>query len=250
MLKIDSVSRSFGDAKSGLVQALDGVSFEMVPGQTIGLLGMNGAGKSTLQRILATTLKASSGIIKLNDLQYKIDGESGENEDIRQSVGYLSGSTGLYKRLTGRETLKFFASMCGLSEDAIETAINGFVQKLKMEDFIDRYTEKYSTGQKQKVNICRALIHNPSLVILDEATTGLDPVARAQVTDFILKMRSPQNMMLYSTHYFDEADALCDKLLILHRGQKMFFGTKQEVLEQAQCKDLSQVFAQIAKDID
>ena len=247
MLLVEGLSRTFGDARTGEVHALKNASFELAPGETAGLLGMNGAGKSTLLRILATTLKASAGTLSLNGLEYKVEGDEQANEKIRHHVGFLSGSTGLYKRMTGKETLEFFGRMCSMDEDELQTKIEDFVTRLGMADFIDRYTDKYSTGQKQKVNICRALIHGPDLLILDEATTGLDPVARLQVTEFIQKMRSPQRMMMYSTHYFDEAENLCDKLLVLHQGVLMYSGTKKEVLEQAECQSLSELFAGLAK---
>ncbi|MDD7983458.1 ABC transporter ATP-binding protein [Lentisphaera marina] len=246
MLIVKGLSRTFGDARTGEVHALKNASFELAPGDTAGLLGMNGAGKSTLLRILATTLKASEGSLSLNGSQYNIEGDEQANEKIRNHVGFLSGSTGLYKRMTGRETLEFFGRMCSMDEGDLQNQINDFVERLEMADFVDRYTDKYSTGQKQKVNICRALIHGPDLLILDEATTGLDPVARLQVTDFIKKMRSPQRMMMYSTHYFDEAENLCDKLLVLHKGLLVYSGCKDEVLEQAQCNSLTKLFASLA----
>ena len=247
MLRVEGVNRSFGDARKGIVEALKDVSFSIEPGETAGLLGMNGAGKSTLLRILATTLKAETGSVSLNGIDYSIEGDESHNEEIRHHIGFLSGSTGLYRRMTGRETLEFFGRMCSMDENQLQERIEGFVERLEMGSFIDRYTDKYSTGQKQKVNICRALIHSPDLLILDEATTGLDPVARLQVTDFIEKMRSPERMLIYSTHYFDEADALCDKLLVLHQGKLMYFGTKEEVLQQSSSSSLADLFAGVAK---
>ena len=247
MLLVEAVNRSFGDARKGRVEALKNVSFSLKPGETAGLLGMNGAGKSTLLRILATTLKAESGSVSLNDLIYAVDGDDENNESIRHHIGFLSGSTGLYRRMSGRETLEFFGRMCSMEENDLQNTIEGFVERLGMSDFIDRYTDKYSTGQKQKVNICRALIHSPDLLILDEATTGLDPVARLQVTDFIQKMRSPERMLIYSTHYFDEAEAICDKLLVLHEGDLLYFGSKDEVLEQSSSETLAELFAGVAK---
>ena len=247
MLRVEGVNRSFGDARKGVVEALKEVSFSLEPGETAGLLGMNGAGKSTLLRILATTLKAENGSISLNGINYSIENDESHNEEIRHHIGFLSGSTGLYKRMTGRETLEFFGRMCSMDDNQLQERIEGFVERLDMESFIDRYTDKYSTGQKQKVNICRALIHSPDLLILDEATTGLDPVARLQVTNFIERMRSPKRTMIYSTHYFDEADALCDKLLVLHQGKLMYFGTKEEVLQQSSSSSLAELFAGVAK---
>ena len=249
MLSVKGLSRSFGDARKGRVEALNDVTFSLEPGETAGLLGMNGAGKSTLLRILATTLKGEEGIVELNDISYSNENDDGSNEKIRHHIGFLSGSTGLYRRMTGRETLEFFGRMCSMSESSLNKTIDDFIEKLGMEEFIDRYTDKYSTGQKQKANICRALIHSPDLLILDEATTGLDPVARLQVTDFVNKMRSPERMLIYSTHYFDEAEALCDKLLVLHKGKLMYYGTKDEVLEQSSSCSLAELFADIAKKL-
>ena len=242
MLKAEGIGRTFGDSSQGEVYALKGVSFTLEPGETVGLLGMNGAGKSTLLRILASTLQPSFGQLHLNQIDY---GES--RNEIKNHIGFLSGSTDLSKRLTGRETLQFFGRLCSMAEPDISNAIDKFVDLLEMGDFIDRYTEKYSTGQKQKVNICRAVIHQPELLILDEATTGLDPVARVHVVDFIKKMRHDKRMIIYSTHYFDEVEALCDKVLLLHKGDLLYSGTPAQVLEQSGKESLAEVFSEIAR---
>ena len=242
MLNAEGIGRTFGDSRQGEVHALKGVSFTLKPGETVGLLGMNGAGKSTLLRILASTLQFSFGDLKLNDIDYATSRSA-----IKNHIGFLSGSTDLSKRLTGRETLQFFGRLCGMTDEAIQKSTESFIDLLEMDDFIDRYTEKYSTGQKQKVNICRAVIHEPELLILDEATTGLDPVARVHVVEFIKKMHHEKRMIIYSTHYFDEVEVLCDKVLILHKGDLLFAGTPEEVLEKAGKASLAEVFSEIAQ---
>lgn len=243
MLKVNSLSKHFVDKSVNGVLAVNNLSFEVENGKILGILGMNGAGKSTTLRMLSTIFTPTSGEIFLN-------GVNMHNNilEIRKSIGFLSGSTGIYKRLTARETLTYFARLNFLSEEKIKSRIAELTELLNMGEFIDRRCEKLSTGQKQKVNIGRTIIHDPTLLILDEATTGLDVVAKQSIINFIKQMRSPNRVILFSTHHMDEVEMLCDSIIILHKGQLVAQGTPQEVPSHFNCQTLNEVFQSFVVD--
>lgn len=239
MLKVDKLSKVFIDSKGEEIQAVDELSFTCATGEIVGILGMNGAGKSTTLRMLSTVIHPSSGCAKIGDINI-----TDHPEEIRRNIGFLSGSTGLYNKLTAKETLLYFAQLHGMSKKETLVKIAELSQLLDMNDFIDRTCEKLSTGQKQKVNICRTIIHDPDLLILDEATTGLDVVAKQSIINFIQHFRS--KAILFCTHHMDEVYQLCDKVLLLHKGKRLAFGTIEEVCQQFDAKDLNEVFARYA----
>lgn len=241
MLRVSNLCKVFTDKTVDGVKAVNDLSFDAEAGQIIGVLGMNGAGKSTTLRMLATVLKPTSGKTFLNGADMH------ENSlEVRKSIGFLSGSTGLYKRLSARETMVYFARMNGMSEVDIKVRVDELVELLKMSEFIDRRCEKLSTGQKQKVNIGRTIIHDPSLLILDEATTGLDVVAKQSIINFVDHMRSEKRVILFSTHHMDEVDKLCDSIIILNNGELIANGLKEEVPRSLGCENLYEVFSKYA----
>ena len=245
MLKVSNLCKVFTDKTVDGVKAVDDLTFEAHSGQIIGVLGMNGAGKSTTLRMLATVLKPSSGKCYLNGADMH------ENSlEVRKSIGFLSGSTGLYKRLTARETIIYFARLNGMDEARIKSRVEELIELLNMSEFIDRRCEKLSTGQKQKVNIGRTIIHDPSLLILDEATTGLDVVAKQSIINFVSHMRSDKRVILFSTHHMDEVEHLCDRIIILNKGELIAEGLKEEVPQQLGCDTLYEVFSKYADNAE
>ncbi|MCM8539517.1 MAG: ATP-binding cassette domain-containing protein [Lentisphaeraceae bacterium] len=241
MLKVSNLCKVFTDKTVDGVTAVKDLTFDAEAGQIVGILGMNGAGKSTTLRMLATVLKSTTGTAFLDGVDMQ------ENSlEIRKSIGFLSGSTGLYKRLTARETMVYFARLNGMGESTIKTRVDELIELLKMSEFIDRRCEKLSTGQKQKVNIGRTIIHDPSLLILDEATTGLDVVAKQSIINFVDHMRSDKRVILFSTHHMDEVDLLCDRIIILNKGELIAQGRKEEVPQSLGCENLYEVFSKYA----
>jgi sodium transport system ATP-binding protein len=196
------------------------VSFSCEKGQVLGLLGPNGAGKTTTLRMLSTALKPDSGSVE-------IDGENVLAKPIiaRKKIGFLSGSTGLYGRLSGRENIQYFGQLHGMSNSAIDQRILELSDLLDMHSFLDRRSENFSTGMKQKTSIARAVVHSPELVILDEPTTGLDIMATQTVLEFIRGLKAQGTPVIFSTHHLDEVDELCDKVTIIEQGTTMFDGT-------------------------
>ena len=241
MLKVSNLCKVFTDKTVDGVKAVNNLSFDAESGQIIGVLGMNGAGKSTTLRMLATVLRPSSGKCYLDGA-----GMHENSLEVRKSIGFLSGSTGLYKRLTAKETMIYFARLNGMDESTIKSRVDELIQLLNMSEFIDRRCEKLSTGQKQKVNIGRTIIHDPSLLILDEATTGLDVVAKQSIINFVSHMRSDKRVILFSTHHMDEVEHLCDRIIILNKGELIAEGPKEEVPQQLGCDSLYEVFSKYA----
>jgi sodium transport system ATP-binding protein len=195
------------------------VSFSCQKGQVLGLLGPNGAGKTTTLRMLSTAIKPDAGSVEINGINVLTNPLIA-----RQKIGFLSGSTGLYGRLTGRENIEYFGQLHGLSNDKITQRIKELADLLDLHSFLDRRCEHFSTGMKQKTAIARAVVHQPEVVILDEPTTGLDIMATQTVLDFIRRLKDEGTPVIFSTHHLDEVDELCDKVAVIDKGHSMFDG--------------------------
>lgn len=196
------------------------VSFRCEKGQVLGLLGPNGAGKTTTLRMLSTALTPDAGEIV-------IEGTNVVSTPLvaRQKIGFLSGSTGLYGRLTGRENIAYFGRLHGMSEEAIEKKIAELTDMLELHSFLDRRCENFSTGMKQKTAIARTVVHDPKVVILDEPTTGLDIMASQTVMDFIKSLKAKGVPVIFSTHHLDEVSELCDCVSVIQHGITTFSGS-------------------------
>ncbi|WP_100655683.1 ATP-binding cassette domain-containing protein [Alteromonas flava] len=193
------------------------VSFHCDSGQVLGLLGPNGAGKTTTLRMLSTALQPDAGSIIINGIDVI-------NKPLvaRQKIGFLSGSTGLYGRLTGRENIAYFGRLHGMNDTQIEQRIEELADLLELHEYLDRRSENFSTGMKQKTNIARAVIHEPEVVILDEPTTGLDIMAAQTVLNFIRRLKSQGVPVIFSTHHLEEVAELCDRVTVIDRGETRF----------------------------
>lgn len=204
------------------------VSFHCGTGQVLGLLGPNGAGKTTTLRMLSTALQVDGGSIQ-------IDGVDAVSDPIaaRRKIGFLTGATGLYGRLSGRENIEYFGRLQGMSENAIASRIQELADLLEMHSFLDRRSENFSTGMKQKTSIARAVVHNPSVVILDEPTTGLDIMATQTVLQFIHHLKEQGTPIIFSTHHLDEVAELCDLVSVIDQGESKFNGSQQAFSELA-----------------
>lgn len=199
--------------------SVQNVNFLCDKGQVLGLLGPNGAGKTTTLRMLSTALTPDAGDILINGANVL------QNPRLaRQQIGFLSGSTGLYRRLTGRENLRYFGQLHGMDNKTIDEKINELAELLDLQAFLDRKADDYSTGMSQRVSIARAVIHQPEVVILDEPTTGLDIMATQTVLDFIRRLKQQGTPVIFSTHHLDEVEELCDVVTVIDAGQSKFNG--------------------------
>lgn len=201
------------------------VSFTVDNGQVLGLLGPNGAGKTTTLRVLSTALKPNAGSVIINGIDVTVDPLLA-----RQKIGFLSGSTGLYGRLSGRENIEYFGQLHGMTKAAIADRIDKLSNMLDMQSFLDRRCENYSTGMKQKTAIARAVVHSPEVVILDEPTTGLDIMATQTVLDFIRGLKEDGVPVIFSTHHLDEVSELCDKVTVIDQGLTKFTGSLEQFM--------------------
>jgi sodium transport system ATP-binding protein len=240
MITIRNISKTFRDKKRGVIPAVDGVSLEAHPGEIFGLLGPNGAGKTTLLRMLATILAPTSGTAEIGGYDVVRDPAK-----VRAQIGYLSGSAGLYERLTGRQLLHYFASLYGLTNTVAKSRIGGLIDELDMASYIDGRCDKYSTGQKQRVSIARAVVHDPPVLFFDEPTNGLDLIAARTVVRYIRDRRSAGKCVVFSTHIMSEVEALCDRIAIIYEGKVAAIGTMQELRERTGAQLFEDVFLRI-----
>lgn len=236
-LRAVNLVKTFADPKRGPVNAVDQVSFDIQPGEIFGLLGPNGAGKTTTLRILATLLKPSSGTATLNG--FDIVTQAGR---VREQIGFLSGETGLYGRLTPREILSFFGKLNGMTGAPLQTRIKEVIDRFGISGFADTRTDKLSTGMKQKTAIARTLLHDPPILILDEPTSGLDvPTARV-IEQSIVEARQRGKCILYSTHVMEEAEYLCDRIAVIYDGAIKIIGSMDQLRAQTGKQRLRDVF--------
>lgn len=215
VLKVSDLTKRFGD-----FTAVNGVSFEIRPGQILGLLGPNGAGKTTTLRMLATILEPTSGTATVAGFDIRT-----QPEDVRRNIGYLSGSTALYERLTAREMVAYFGELNGMTAAEIKPRIEEIFTELDMQEFADRRCDKLSTGQKQRVSIARTIIHRPPVLFFDEPTSGLDILSADTILRFIRRCRNEGRTVVFSTHIMSEVEALCDRIAVIYKGRIAGIGT-------------------------
>jgi sodium transport system ATP-binding protein len=203
---------------------VDDISFEAHAGKIFGLLGPNGAGKTTALRMLSTLIPPSAGTAWVGGAN--IQSEPGR---VRARIGFLTGSTGLYPRLTAREVVIYFARMYGMSSRDARRRVDALFEELDITAYQKKRCGDLSTGMSQKVSIARAIVHDPPVLILDEPTTGLDVLASRHIVDFIQRSRDAGKCILFSTHIMSEAERLCDEIAIVHHGRIIGLGTVDDL---------------------
>lgn len=214
MIEVRDLVKVFPTATGYDKLAVNGVSFSVQRGEIYGLLGPNGAGKTTSLRILSGLMRPTSGTAVIDGVEVTSDGHHAKG-----AIGFLTANTGLYQRLSPRELLPYFGELHGMEREAIERRVGELIEWLGIEPFADIRCGALSTGQKQRTNIARALIADPPVLILDEPTLGLDVLSNRIILDFIRRERDHGKAILLSTHYLDEAEALCDRIGLLHQGR-------------------------------
>jgi sodium transport system ATP-binding protein len=219
------------------VKAVEGVSFEVRPGEVVGLLGPNGAGKTTTLRMIAGILTPTAGRVLVGGHDVRADPLRA-----KQSVGFLSGDTQLYQRLSPREVLRYFGRLYGLTDAALEPRITQLVAELEMGAFADRPCGTLSSGQRQRANIARAFLHQPGLLVLDEPTTALDVISGQFIVEAIRRERAAGRAVLFSTHIMGEAEYLCDRIVLILDGRVVDQGTLAELLARSGCANLTDTF--------
>ena len=235
MIEVRNLHKAFGTVK-----AVDGVSFRANDGQITGLLGPNGAGKTTSLRMLYTLMKPDSGQVLVDGIDANMDPTG-----VRRRLGVLPDSRGLYKRLSSRENIRYFGRLHGMDDALIAQRTQELSEALEMGDIIDRRTEGFSQGQRTKTAIARALVHDPRNVILDEPTNGLDVMTTRAMRDFLRGLRDEGRCVIFSSHIMQEVAALCDRIVIIAKGQVVAEGTADQLREQTGESNLEDAFVKV-----
>ena len=238
MIEVENVAKAFGRRRD--VRAVDGVSFAAADGEITGLLGPNGAGKTTLLRVLATLMIPDSG-------NARVDGKDvvRERYGVRRRIGVLSDARGIYPRLTARENIRYFGALQGLSGAALEARVDQLIRALSIADIADRRAHGFSQGERMKVAIARALVHDPHTILLDEPTNGLDIISIRALRDLLRDLEAHGKCLLFSSHVMQEVSALCRRIVILGRGKVVAIGTAAELLARSGEQTLEDAFVRL-----
>lgn len=237
LLTIDGLTKDFGD-----LRAVDGLSFSANAGEIFGLLGPNGAGKTTTIRLISTLLAPSSGSAQV--CGYDV---LKEPESVRKNIGVFTTDIGVYDRLSGRENLLYFGELYGIGNDRLRSRVVELIDALHMGEFIDRPAGGYSTGMKQKLSIARSVIHDPRVVIFDEPTSGLDVLASQTVIGFMKQARDQGKLVVLSTHQMDDAERLCDRTAIIHKGRLLTTDTVDDLMRKTGQTCLANAFLELVE---
>ena len=242
-ISVQNISKHFSDKKRGLVKAVDSVSFSCQAGSIFGLLGLTGAGKTTTLRLLATMLRPTSGSAKVAGFDVVADPDK-----VKAKIGFLTGNTGLYIRLTPREVIVYFGRLAGMDVATIKTRTDRLIDMMDMGEFVDRRIDKLSSGQKQKTSIARTMIHNPPILILDEPTAGLDVLTSRAIIQLVRDAKNEGKCVIFSTHIMHEAANLCDEIAVIHEGRMRTQGTLAQFREQYGMDNLDDIFVAILEN--
>jgi len=232
MIQVQELSKSFGEVK-----AVQNVSFSAPDGQITGLLGPNGAGKSTTLRMLYTLLKPDNGTAKVDGFNVRQS-----PLEVQRRIGVLADARGLYPRLTTRENIRYYGRLHGLDGEELERQIDSLLILLDMKPIADRRTDGFSTGEKLKVAIARALVHDPKNVLLDEPTNGLDVMSTRAMRQFIQRLREDGKCVLFTSHIMQEVAALCDHIVIISKGEVTASGSPDGLRRQTGQENLEDAF--------
>ena len=249
MIQVSNLSKTFDltrqqrkelNTEERTAVAVENISFQCEPGRIFSLLGPNGAGKTTTMRMLSTIYKPTSGEILIGGIDAVKDPQAA-----RKKIGFLTGSTGLYSRLTPNELIHYFGELYGVSKEDIAKRKENLYTLLDMHDFQNKRIGKLSTGMKQKVSICRTMIHDPEIIVFDEPTSGLDVITAENIIQLIQSCKAQGKTVIFSSHIMSEVDLLCDDLAIIHKGKLLFSGTMTAFKGQMQAENLTAEFIRL-----
>jgi sodium transport system ATP-binding protein len=235
VIQLDQLHKRFG-ART----AVDDLSFSAHDGQITGLLGPNGAGKTTTLRMLYALLQPDRGRVTVDGIDAAL-----QPLEVRRRLGVLPDARGLYKRLSARENIAYFAQLHGMEPALIRQRSDALIQALAMQDIADRRVEGFSQGERVKTAIARALVHDPRHIVLDEPSNGLDVIATRGLRDFLRQLKSEGRCVLFSTHIMQEVAALCDRIVIIAGGRVVADGTPEALRELAGEHSLEEAFVKL-----
>jgi sodium transport system ATP-binding protein len=249
MIEVKQLSKEFSLSRkqrresgqdSPSIKVLDNISFNCQPGRIFSLLGPNGAGKTTTLRIIATILSPSGGSVKVNGHSTVVAPAL-----VRKSMGFLTGSTGLYERLTPDEIVTYFGQLNGMEKDHLLRRKKHLFEMMGIDEFASKRIGKLSTGMKQKVSIARTIIHDPEVVVFDEPTSGLDVITAQSIIELIHDCKKQNKTVIFSSHIMSEVDLLCDDLAIIHKGIILFNDTMENFRKNMTTSNLTEEFIKI-----
>ena len=256
MIRVDNLSKTFTQKKrSGfsfsrksnltipsVITALDDVSFTLNDGEITGLLGLNGAGKSTLMRLIYGLLQPNAGDVWVNEHQV-----SKNPNAARQQLGVLPDDTGLYKRLTARENIRYFGELQGLNGEMLEKSVNQLIGWLGMESIAERRAEGFSLGERMKTALARAIVHQPQHVLLDEPTNGLDVITTRAVRRLLHELKQQGRCVIFSSHLMHEVSGLCDRIIVISHGKILADGNLDVILDAGKSHNLEDAFVNLVQ---
>lgn len=242
MIEAHSLTKVYADLRRGKFVALDSLSFSALPGEVFGLLGPNGAGKTTALRILSTVLSPTSGSATVNGFDCVT-----QPDLVRHHIGFMSANTAVYDRMTAWEMVEYFGRLYGMGEEQLRERMEQLFDRLQMQNIRDLLGAKMSTGMKQKVSIARAIVHDPPVLIFDEATSGLDVLVARALLDTVAELRDQGKCIVFSTHIMREAERLCDRVAIMHEGRILAEGTLEELRTEHGQTDLEDLFFELIR---
>ena len=240
MVVVDNLVKVFPTPDGLEKRAVDGLSFRVREGEIYGLLGPNGAGKTTTLRILSGLMTPTSGSVRMAGLDV-----NARPYEVKRILGFLTANTGLYQRLTARELLIYFAQLHRMTYDQAAARADKLIEWVGIGGFADFRCGALSTGQKQRVNIARALVADPPILIMDEPTLGLDVLSSRIILEYIKRQRSQGKTIILSTHYLDEAETMCDEIGLLHDGRLVAEGDLKSLRSLSGEQRLSSIFLKL-----
>jgi sodium transport system ATP-binding protein len=252
MIKVENLLKQYSlnkkqqkelQTNASSINAVNNISLECKPGRVFSLLGANGAGKTTTLRMIATILQPSQGSIKVNGFDVVTHAS-----EVRKQIGFLTGSTNLYERLTPAEVVQYFGELQGMEKNALKQRTDELFTQLGIHDFSTKRIAQMSTGMKQKVSIARSMIHNPSVVIFDEPTSGLDVITANSIIELIKQCRAEGKTIIFSSHIMSEVDLLCDDLAIINKGEIVYAETMDNYRAEFAGQSLTEAFINIVKN--
>ncbi len=244
MIRVEGLEKTFvtgRGAQRAVVRAVRGVSFTAPDGAITALLGPNGAGKTTTLRMISTLVKPDAGSAQVGPHDVIREATA-----VRAELGVLSDARGLYTRLSARENIRYYGELRGMSGSVLEERIRALAALLEFEPVLDRRTEGFSTGEKLKVALARALVHDPKHVLLDEPTNGLDVVSARALRRMLLKLKETGKCLVFSSHVMQEVEALCERVVVIAQGQALHEGSIDSLKERTGQRSLEDAFVQLA----
>ncbi|HYO26406.1 MAG TPA: ATP-binding cassette domain-containing protein [Lacipirellulaceae bacterium] len=242
MIEVRELTKAYADLQRGQFVALDRLSFTARSGEIYGLLGPNGAGKTTALRILSTVLAPTAGKALVNG--YDVVTQPAQ---VRQTIGFISANTAVYDRMTAWEMVEYFGRLYGMDDARLRERMELLFERLQMQEIRDLLGAKMSTGMKQKASIARAIVHDPPVLIFDEATNGLDVLVARALLDAVSELRDQGKCIVFSTHIMREAERLCDRVAIMHHGRMLAEGTLEELRDEYRQPDLEELFFELIR---